>query len=256
MKLALQIKNICEELVGLANSLGYKRSELPQIPSDKYYDFLDYLDEIGCSYEQKQIPAEQLTPSQNELDTDKADKIWNDGAIDQPIMTSADNYILDGHHRWFAVKRNAPDLQMDCVVLNTDAQSAIKIMHDFEHAKVKDINDKKVSEDFDFKHKIIQIMQKVGELSYTLNKNFKFWYGNDYTDKVRDLTKDVTAFYRDIRDSDDKDEKSQMEIVAKYKPKIIELKNHIISNREEFNQQSKTTQNKVAGNLLDLEKLL
>lgn len=146
MKLAKILKSICEEFIKLPSSLGFKRSELPQIPSEKMDDFLSYLKDVGCDYERYAAPANELTPSQNELDTDKADKIWSEGkAFDTPIIISADKYVLDGHHRWFAVKRNAPNEKMDTIMLGQNALPCIDLMHDFEHVEVNDLKDNPVS---------------------------------------------------------------------------------------------------------------
>lgn len=145
MKLANQLFLLIEQFISLPNSLGFKRDEMPQIPTAKFDEFLAYLKESGCDYEHTKKKAEELTPSQAELDTDKADRIWAEGkAFSSPIVTSLDGYVLDGHHRWFAVKRNAPEKEMDCIMLSNNAKPSLELMHNFDHAKVVDLNDKKV----------------------------------------------------------------------------------------------------------------
>ena len=142
MKLAKQLKKLCEEFIALPNSLGISRSEMPQIPAEKTKGFLNYLTRTGCKYERVEKSANELTPSQGELDTDKADKIWNDGnSLNSEIIISKDGYVLDGHHRWFAVKRNAPNEKLNCIQLNYDAKSCIDLMNDYAHVLNVDLKD-------------------------------------------------------------------------------------------------------------------
>lgn len=141
MKISNVIVRLCEEFISLPNSLGITRDKMPQIPADKLEAFLKYLKtDAGCDYERISLPASQLTPSQNELDTDKADKIWNDGnAFDHVIIISADKYILDGHHRWFAVKRNAPEEEMNCIMLGYNAKPCLEIMLNFDQVEKENL---------------------------------------------------------------------------------------------------------------------
>jgi hypothetical protein len=144
MKIAKLTKFICEEFISLPVSLGISREDMPQIPANKIEEFLSYLKEVGCDYERTTKKASELTPSQNELDTEKADKIWSDGKVDMPIIISLDRYVLDGHHRWFAAKRNDPNYELNCIMLSSNAKPALEIMHDFEGSHKRDIEGKLV----------------------------------------------------------------------------------------------------------------
>lgn len=140
MKLAWLLKKICEEFIKIEGSLDIPRDEMPQIDAKNLYKFLQYLKQSNCTFENCDVDAASLKPSQNELDTDKADKIWNDGnALENPIIISDDNYVLDGHHRWFAVKRNSPETKIKCIKLNKSANSCIDLMHNFDKVEVRDI---------------------------------------------------------------------------------------------------------------------
>jgi len=144
MSLVNDIKGLLsEEFITLEGSLGIPRDEMPQIDSEHIEPFLDYLKEIGCNTSEVQKEAHELKPSQAELDPAKADKIWSDGGtFKNPIFTSKDGYVLDGHHRWLAALRNADKEKMNCIELDLDAREAIEKMHEFEHTKVRGIDDK------------------------------------------------------------------------------------------------------------------
>lgn len=147
MKLTEQLKLLCEEIWNPENTLDIPRHEMPQIDMEHLDTFLNYLKDVECDYERCNKLPEQLYPSQNELDTDKADKIWNDGnAFESPIIISQDHYVLDGHHRWLAVKRNAPDKKLECIMMGPNALECLDVMHDFEHSKKIDIEDNLVKE--------------------------------------------------------------------------------------------------------------
>ena len=142
---AAKVLKMYEEIIEPEVHLDIPREAMPQIDGKDIEDFMSYLSDIGVSYEEVEVPVSQLIPSQNELDTEKADKIWNEGnAGTNPIMISADNYVLDGHHRWLALQRNSPDSEMNCIQIQAPAKQALQVMHDFEGSHKKDIEDKVV----------------------------------------------------------------------------------------------------------------
>lgn len=148
---------ILEAIITPKNSLGIKREDMPQIDGKHVEDFLKYVHKCGRDYERVELPAKALQPSQGELDTDKAQKIWdeyeaskNEGAnpLAGEIIVSQDKYVLDGHHRWLAVKENQPDMKIKCIMLGDNARPALDLMHGFEKTTKRDIEDNKVKESF------------------------------------------------------------------------------------------------------------
>jgi hypothetical protein len=143
----MKLTTLLEEIINPEGSLGISRDEMPQIDGEHIGEFLDYVSDEGKDYEKCSVPAGELQPSQNELDTDKADKIWNeDAAFENPLIISQDNYILDGHHRWLAVHRHDKDAEMDCIKLGDDAKESLELMHGFSKTKKRDIEDNDVKE--------------------------------------------------------------------------------------------------------------
>lgn len=62
-------------------------------------------DEDDSSIFTRKVKITDLKPTITELSNGKIKKmIKNKGVLDKPIVISSDNFIVDGHHRWFANK--------------------------------------------------------------------------------------------------------------------------------------------------------
>jgi hypothetical protein len=91
-----------------ADTHGIPRVQMPQIAEGQEEPFRDFLAAKGYKIEQQDEHASYLRATQNELNGAKvarmATSIQRDGKLrgGNPIFTSRDNYILDGHHRWAA----------------------------------------------------------------------------------------------------------------------------------------------------------
>jgi hypothetical protein len=129
--------NICyrKDIVGVENkiddfcqsgnnmckgNLEIPRAAMPQIDNNLIDKFLVFLEEIddkisacprsGVYCKPSKTPVDMLIPTQNEIRTSKSNSIALSilrGEMkmeDSPIIISEDNYILDGHHRWAAMK--------------------------------------------------------------------------------------------------------------------------------------------------------
>jgi hypothetical protein len=79
--------------------------------------FKEYLRKHGKTITLTTIPAYKLQATQNELITEKINQMWwilklgpcapGYSFIVAPIFVSADNYVLDGHHRWASIVSSA-----------------------------------------------------------------------------------------------------------------------------------------------------
>ncbi len=84
------------------------RSEMPQIKGDDINAAINIFNKYGVPYEYKMIKTNDLLPIQNNVNTDKIEKISiaiKSGNKMNPIFISNDNYVVDGHHRWLAYKK-------------------------------------------------------------------------------------------------------------------------------------------------------
>ena len=106
-------KDFCRKKSRCKGNKGILRVNMPQIKN--IYKFIEYIQQY---YTNKNIFTYTtynlnknyiLIPTQKEINEDKALKIMEKMLKQKfskknPIVISKDNYILDGHHRWAALK--------------------------------------------------------------------------------------------------------------------------------------------------------
>lgn len=87
---------------------AYKKDPKGEVSGEE--EFAASLKKKGVKMTEKQIPAEQLKATQNELVGAKVagmmealEKDPKHKGITAPILVSRDGYVLDGHHRWAAM---------------------------------------------------------------------------------------------------------------------------------------------------------
>jgi hypothetical protein len=89
------------------------RHTMPQIVD--FVAFKKDLEENGINSRQKSFTPDHLKPTQKNFNDEKVDKIkeaFKDGTLnDGAIVISKDWYIVDGHHRWKAMKELDEDIQ-------------------------------------------------------------------------------------------------------------------------------------------------
>lgn len=167
-------KLILEEIITPDNCLGITRDQMPQINGKDIPEFTSWIRlEKGVGVESREMRVKDLKPSQSELDTDKADKIWAEGnAREYPIFVSEDGYVLDGHHRWLAVCRHDDLGSIRCQVISKPAKEALELMHDFEKSHKVDIEDNKVVEKL---AKVVKNLCEDSEADYADNMEERIW---------------------------------------------------------------------------------
>lgn len=87
------------------DNLGFKRSDMPQIPDNLKQKFLSGLKLQGVKVENETVQARTLKPTQKEFNEKNIEGLR--AAFDKGeykptnrILVSKDHRILDGHHRW------------------------------------------------------------------------------------------------------------------------------------------------------------
>ena len=74
---------------------------MPQIGPESIKDFQKYLKAHGIGYNMAEMPTDSLKATQSEFDGNKIIQLMGTKNKD-PIITSKDDHVLDGHHRWLA----------------------------------------------------------------------------------------------------------------------------------------------------------
>jgi hypothetical protein len=146
-------EGVDEEVIRASKGLGLSRDDLPQIDSDKIDDFLEWLRVQGIGVYPTEATARLLLPSQGELESDKIAAMAKEPEklTKGKIITSADGYVLDGHHRWAAYVEVYPEGNMPVWQVQLDIVTLINLAKLFPGAKVRDISGKRVAEAADSK---------------------------------------------------------------------------------------------------------
>ena len=79
----------------------FSRDLMPQIGPESIKDFQKYLKAHGIGYNMAEMPTDSLKATQSEFDGNKIIQLMGTKNKD-PIITSKDDHVLDGHHRWLA----------------------------------------------------------------------------------------------------------------------------------------------------------
>ena len=91
-------------------SLGLSRDEAPQVPSNLKQKFLSDMEARGVKIYREEVSASPLTPTQTQISGRAAGQIMRRMEAGQDrfaddfdagaVIISADNHVIDGHHRW------------------------------------------------------------------------------------------------------------------------------------------------------------
>lgn len=128
------------EIFELDYGLRLSRSDLPQIKSTDILTpevgFKAYLDSKNIAYSETTEAVENLTPIQKEINLTKVDGMLTNVGLenlkrDKPIMISADNYLIDGHHRWYALKMLEPEAEIAVLRIDLDIGPLIEVMKNY-----------------------------------------------------------------------------------------------------------------------------
>ena len=132
-------------IINLDNGLRLNRSELPQIKSTEVPEFIDWMKEKGVDSFRTSVKAGSLNPIQLEINLDKVDgmkAVHQSGQKDmgaKPVMVSNDDYLIDGHHRWYALKELGEDINV--VMFNEPIDELLSLIKQFPKTTYKGVTD-------------------------------------------------------------------------------------------------------------------
>lgn len=129
------------------DTLGVKRKDMPQVKSDDYAEFVEYLKSNGATFTKETIPARDLKAMQKEFSDEgimkQLMKNIEQGPNRKAVIASSDDYIMDGHHRWLVAVNTGADLNVFRV--NLPAYELYDLVNKFEKTYYKDIYSERVS---------------------------------------------------------------------------------------------------------------
>lgn len=110
------------------NNLNIPREHMPQISDQHKMKFIDWLENQGIIVQFLDMPVAILRSVQHDIDLKKVEKMM-DSQINKPIITSNDNYVIDGHHRWIARLNRDPHQVIPTYRINLPVQQCIQCIN-------------------------------------------------------------------------------------------------------------------------------
>lgn len=111
---------------------GIPRHLLPQIPSDQYAEFQDFVVGNGVPMKLAFVPLDKLKPIQAHVNREKIESLKNNPEkLANPIIINKDGLILDGHHRFLAAKELNPTGHIPALVAQCGLKKLIELGHEF-----------------------------------------------------------------------------------------------------------------------------
>lgn len=104
-------RQFIQEEMAVGSAFPISRQEMPQI--NNLDDFYHYVSQFGIGVFEAFGTIDHLRPTQHEFDQDKVDRIIDSGFNKTPIIISQDNFVLDGHHRYFAALQSNIEIRYD-----------------------------------------------------------------------------------------------------------------------------------------------
>jgi len=142
-----KVKHVYQEFQGpgiveFPDSLGVPREELPQIASGDVPDFRTWLEQQGVQSKEVKVPADSLKAIQKELNMEKVDGMLKAKSVEylafgKPAIISQDNYLVDGHHRWWAVRMVDEKGLFGAVQVDVPIRELLTLAHDYPKVSYK-----------------------------------------------------------------------------------------------------------------------
>lgn len=123
--------------------LGKRRHAMPQI---KDFDaFIKDLEDNGIAVETLSIPPGELKPTQGNFNEQKVKGMIENGSwSSKPIVSSDDDFVLDGHHRWLsAAQVNKP---IRSRVIGMPIEELLDFVKGKPYVETRDLNESKATD--------------------------------------------------------------------------------------------------------------
>lgn len=148
------MKSLREFMVNIPkkkDTLGIKREDMPQVSSNDMDDFKKYLKDNRVNIQKITVDPKSLKASQGEFNKDKIEKqielMGKSKAEPKAIIISADDYVIDGHHRWLAAMNLG--IKMPALRATMKAKQLIDLINKYPKVKNVGISEAYLYEAFD-----------------------------------------------------------------------------------------------------------
>jgi RNA polymerase sigma factor (sigma-70 family) len=126
-----QIKGDWHAFAPESGTLGIPRTEMPQVKSEHRGALIQFLAARDISHTSEEVQPTALKPTQQEFSTAKVDKARSFRGENRPILVSADNYVVDGHHQYVAALQDAPATPIPIIRLHAPIRQVIETTRQF-----------------------------------------------------------------------------------------------------------------------------
>jgi hypothetical protein len=148
----------------LDTGLGLSRADLPQVKSDDMDNFRQWLQEQGVESFKSSMEVGEMNPIQKEINLEKVQSMMEKhgaGEIDlvtgKPVMVTEDEYIIDGHHRWYALRELDETNEMETINIQLPVKKLLKIVKDYPNVSYKSAQMEEGYENFAGKSEMIKV---------------------------------------------------------------------------------------------------
>jgi SPP1 gp7 family putative phage head morphogenesis protein len=107
------------EFPEMLESLGYSRSEMPQIRADDREALVSFLAAQGIGYVTEIALPNAYRPTQELYSGEKLKKAREHAGGERALLVASDRRILDGHHQWFARYLDHPFDTVEALVFDS-----------------------------------------------------------------------------------------------------------------------------------------
>ena len=134
----------------LETDVGIPREEMPQIKSTDMQNFVQWLkSDKQIDSKQTQMMVDDLKPTQKQINTNKVKGMLANKSIDElanskPVLVTADNFLVDGHHRWFALYVDEPKNSISAIRVNLPLEEFLSVAREYPKVSYKSMVDENV----------------------------------------------------------------------------------------------------------------
>ena len=134
----------------LESDVGIPREEMPQIKSTDMQNFVQWLKtDKQVDSKSTEMMVDDLNPTQKKINTNKvkgmlAKKSIEELANSKPILVTADNFLVDGHHRWFALYINDPKNTISSIRVDLPLEEFLSVASEYPNVSYKSMVDESV----------------------------------------------------------------------------------------------------------------
>jgi hypothetical protein len=145
-KYSVKTENVLSKLSELKifkpnNPKGIPRTEMPQIKSKDYDDYLRHMKDSGISNSVGYVNTKDLKAIQSEFsDSGIIKALQKMAKKEKPVIVSKDGFVIDGNHRWLAYRNTGRD-KIPALIFNGSKNQVLDATKKFNKTYYKAITD-------------------------------------------------------------------------------------------------------------------